>query len=105
VQAAADSALPGTMTVRLGPTNLLAQLDLLTVFAVGPAGDKQDYAFKLIESNEAVGVRVLRGGWPTVAAFRTGASGAKASVAGFEFAGPMGVGVFHPRQKSPPAGK
>jgi hypothetical protein len=94
-----DSLLPGTVTMQLGPTNKLAQLDLLTVFAVYRGGEKKDYVFKLVESNNAVGARVHRGGLPTLVAFKTDPAVARASVTGFGFDGPVGVSVFRPGPK------
>jgi hypothetical protein len=99
IQSAADSILPGTMTMKLGPTNQLAQLDLLTVFAVCRGGETKDYAFKLVESNNAVGARIHREGFPTLVAFKTALSASQASLDGFPFTGPVGVSVFRPRPK------
>ena len=97
IESAADSILPGTVTMQLGPTNKLAQVDLLTVFAVYRGGEKKDYAFKLLESNNAVGARIHREGLPTLVAFKTDPASGKASVTGFPFSGPVGVYVFKPQ--------
>jgi hypothetical protein len=99
IESAADAILPGTVTMELGPTNQVATLDVLTVFAVYPGGDNADYAFKLLESNTAVGARIHRQGLPTVVAFRTDPGADRASLAGLEFSGPVGVGVFKPKPK------
>ena len=85
--------------MQLGPTNKLAQLDLLTVFAVYRGGEKKNYAFKLLESNNAVGARIHRDGLPTLVAFRTDPAAGKASLTGFGFSGPVGVDVFKPTTK------
>lgn len=95
---AADEMFPGTRTYRLGPTNQLAQLDLITAFVVFPAGQKGDYVFKLVESPHAVGARVLRAGLPTIVAFKTDPHVPTASVAGLDFSGPVGIGVFRPKK-------
>lgn len=94
-----DPILPGTAAMRLGPTNQLSQLDLITVIATYPAGSKRDYAFKLLESTSAVGARIHRDGWPTLVAFKTSTNEADASLTGFGFKGPVGVDVFRPKRK------
>lgn len=100
IESTADSILPGTATMRLGPTVALSDLDMVTVFAVYRPGEKKDYAFKLLESNTAVGARIHRAGLPTLVAFRTNSkSGTAASLTGFEFIGPVGVDVFRPKAK------
>jgi hypothetical protein len=101
IESAADSILPGTVTMQLGPTNKLAQLDLLTVFAVYRGGEKKNYAFKLLESNNAVGARIHREGLPTLVAFKTDVAVGEASLTGFGFSGPVGVHVFRPKQTKP----
>jgi hypothetical protein len=98
IESAADSFLPNTVTMQIGPTNRLAQFDLLTVFAAYRGGEKKDYVFKLVESNNAVGARIHREGLPTLVAFKTDPSAPKASVTGFGFEGPVGVSVFKPKQ-------
>lgn len=95
----AAPSLPGTMTVKVGPTNKVTQADLLTVFAIQPNGRKMDYAFKLVESNTAVGARIHREGLPTLVAFRLAATNATASLDGFKFEGAVGVSVFRPPRK------
>lgn len=99
IETLADSFLPGTITMRLGPTNRLARLDLITVFAVYRGGEKKDYLFKLLQSHTAVGVRIHREGLPTLVAFRTDPLAGSASLTGFEFSGPVGVDVFRPKRK------
>ena len=94
IESAVDQFLPGTVTMRLGPTNQLAELDLVTVFAVCREGRKTDYAFKLLESKSAVGARIHRDGLPTLVAFKTDPAATSASLTGFGFNGPVGVDVF-----------
>jgi hypothetical protein len=101
LESVADSILPGTVTMQLGPTNKLAQVDLLTVFAVYRGGEKKNYAFKLLESNNAVGARIHREGLPTLVAFKTDPAASKASLTGFPFSGPAGVYVFKPKPTKP----
>lgn len=100
VESAADAFLPDTTTMQMGPTNKLNQLDLITVFAVHGGGEKRDYVFKLVESNNAVGARIHREGLPTLVAFKTDPSVERASVTGFGFTGPVGVSAFKPKQKA-----
>jgi hypothetical protein len=100
IESSADALLPGTVTMRLGPTNQLARIDLLTVFAVYRGGEKKDYAFKLVESNTAVGARIYREGLPTLVAFRIDPAAGGSSLTGFGFSGPVGVDVFKPKQRA-----
>ena len=97
IESAADKILPGTQTMRLGPTNQFAELDLLTVFAVHRAGEKKDFAFRLLESQSAVGARIHRQGLPTLVAFKTDFAAPGASLTGFNFSGPVSVDVFRPK--------
>ena len=101
IESATDAFLPNTVTMQLGPTNKLARLDLLNVFVVCHGGEKKNYAFKLLESNNAVGARIHREGLPTLIAFKTDPSAGKASLTGFPFSGPVGVYVFNPKQTKP----
>jgi hypothetical protein len=100
IESPADALLPGTVTMRLGPTNQLARIDLLTVFAVYRGGVKKDYAFKLLESNTAVGARIYREGLPTLVAFRMDPAAGSSCLTGFGFNGPVGVDVFKPKQRA-----
>jgi hypothetical protein len=99
IESAADQLLPGTVTMQLGPTNKFVALDLVTVFAVYRGGEKKSYAFKLLESNSAIGARIHRDGWPTLVAFKIDAAAQSASLTGFSFSGPVGVDVFKPKQR------
>jgi hypothetical protein len=96
-ESASDKILPDTLTVRLGPTNKLAEFNCLTVFAINRANDPQELAFKLIESNHAIGARIHRNGLPVLAAFKTDQSLETSSLTGFVFSGPVGVSVFKPK--------
>lgn len=100
IESPADALLPGTCTVRLGPTNAVSELDLLVVCVVYPAGGPQGFAFKFLESPTALGARIHRQGLPTVVAFRTDPSVTAASLTGFVFDGPVGVGVFKPKPRA-----
>lgn len=98
----ADDFFPGTITTRIGPTNQLRQVDMITVFAIRPGGLARDYfAFKLVESNTAVGARIHRAGRPTLIAFALDASAPESSLDTFKFNGPAGVSVFRPKAKVP----
>ena len=98
VESSADAILPNTMTVKIGPTNKVSHVDLLTVFAIQPAGKGMDYVFKLVESNTAIGARIQRNGLPTLVAFRSNPTNSNSSLDSFKFTGPVGVAVFRPRQ-------
>ena len=99
IESSLDLTLPGTATLQLGPTNSLTALDVVTVFAVYPAGQNRDYAFKLLESNNAIGARIHRDGLPTLVAFRTDPGADNPSLIGFAFRGPVGVDVFKLKKK------
>jgi hypothetical protein len=101
VDCPADVLLPGTVTMQMGPTNRLERADSIVVLALTRSGTRSDYAFRLIESDSAVGVRIHRQGWPTLIAFRLDAGAAEASLTGFKFQGPVGVDVFRPRRGHP----
>jgi hypothetical protein len=100
IESPADSVISNTVTMVCGPTNKVTTLDVITVLAVYTEGEKQDFAFKLLESKTAVGARIHRAGLPTLVAFKTAAAAAGASLTGFEFSGPVGVAVFTPKQRT-----
>jgi len=98
IDSPANAILPGTATMQLGPTNKVIHVDLITVFAVYRGGEKKEYAFKLLESNTAVGARIHRDGLPTLVAFKIDPAAGSASLTGFGFNGPVGVDVFRPKR-------
>ena len=100
IDSAADALLPGTVTMQLGPTNKLAQLHVLTVFALRHGGEKKSYMFKLVESASSIGAQVHRDGLPTLIAFKTDSAAESASLAGFGFDGPVGVYVYKPKHRA-----
>lgn len=100
IESPADALVPGTITVRVGPTNAVSELDLLTVCVVYPVGGEQGFAFKFLESPTALGARIHRQGLPTVVAFRTDPAVPSASLTGFGFNGPVGVAVFKPKPRA-----
>lgn len=105
IESATDAILPGTVTMRLGPTAALDTLDILTVFAIYRPGEKKDYAFKFLESDTAVGARIHRAGLPTLVAFKIDSkAGTTASLIGFAFSGPVGVDVYRPKVKESKTG-
>ncbi len=99
IDSIADGIFENTVTVQLGATNAMVELNLLTVFATHRAGERGELAFRLLEGNDAIGARIHREGHPTLIAFRTGPADEKASLTGFEFAGPVGVSVFSPKKR------
>ncbi len=99
VESEIDHLFPGTVTMRLEAPAKLTRVGVTTVFAVSPASQKRDYAFKLLESTSSVGARIHRDGLPTLVAFRTIPEGQPASLTGFHFDGPVGIDVFRPKQK------
>jgi hypothetical protein len=95
----ADRLFPGTVTMQLGPTNKVSQLDLVTIFALSRKGANTEFAFKLLEGNGAIAARIHRAGLPTLVAFRTDLAVERPSVTGFTFHGPVGVDIYKPKAK------
>jgi hypothetical protein len=99
VESAADKILSNTLTVEMGPTNKLAELELLTVMVPHRAGANRELAFRLLKGDNAIGARIHRDGYPTLIAFKQDLSISKASLTGFAFAEPAGVSVFQSKKK------
>ena len=99
VETEAAGFFENTATMQLGPTNKVARLDLLTVYAVNPKGGHREYAFRLLEGNGAIGARIHRDGLPTLVAFKTDPAMSHPTVTGFGFDGPVGVDVFRPKPR------
>lgn len=67
---------------------------------VGHSGSaKRSLAFKLLESDSAIGVRVHRDGLPTLIVFRKGTVSGEAVLTGLKFNQPVAVDVFKPKRK------
>ena len=94
-------AAEGFETFSLASPGRLQRFDVVTVFCATPATVPREYAFRLLESSSAVGVRVHRDGLPALIAFRTADGSSPASLTSFEFQGPVGVDVFKPRTPKP----
>ncbi len=60
---------------------------------------KRSLAFKMLESDSAIGVRVHRDGLPTLVAFRKGTTTGEAVLTGLKFYQPVAVDVFKPKRK------
>ena len=71
----------------------------VTVLVVHPEQSRRSLAFKLLESDTAIGVRVHRDGLPTLAAFRKTSCAGEANLTGMKFNGPAAVDVFRPKKK------
>lgn len=69
----------------------------VTVLAAQGSGPRVSVVAKLLQSDSAFGVRVHRDGLPVLAAFRVAPGAGPATLAGFEFTGPVGVDVFRPK--------
>ena len=90
-----------TIVVLSPPNEAATTLELILVFAVRPAGRRADYAFKLLESDNAVGARIHRDGYPTLVGFQLGQPVPAPSLSGFKFSGLVGVDVFRPKARPP----
>ncbi len=71
----------------------------ITVLVFHPEQSRRSLAFKLLESDTAIGVRVHRDGLPTLAAFRKTSCTGEANLTGMKFDGPVGVDVFRPKKR------
>lgn len=71
----------------------------ITVLVVHAGQSRRSLAFKLLESDTAIGVRVHRDGLPTLAAFRKTGCVGEANLTGMKFDGPAAVDVFRPKKK------
>ncbi len=71
----------------------------VTVLVVHPEQTRRSLAFKLLESDTAIGVRVHRDGLPTLAAFRKASCVGEANLTGMKFNAPVAVDVFRPKKK------
>jgi hypothetical protein len=60
---------------------------------------RRSLAFKLLESESAIGVRVHRDGLPTLLAIRRNGVVGEANLTGMKFNGPAAVDVFRPRRR------
>ena len=93
------SAVSKRWLAQTGPTNKVAELRLLTVLVPHRAGQERSLAYKILESQNAIGARLYRDGLPTLVAFRTEAAPGEVSLGGLNFTGPVAVDVFHPKRK------
>jgi hypothetical protein len=85
--------------LRAGVTNKVTEFRQITVLVTHEKDRKRSLAFKLLESETAIGVRVHRDGLPTLIAFRKNDVGGEANLTGLKFTGPVAVDVFRPKRK------
>ena len=71
----------------------------VTILAVHPDQSRRSLAFKLLESDTAIGARIHRDGLPTLVAFRKASCAGEANLTGLKFTAPVAVDVFRPRKK------
>jgi hypothetical protein len=89
----------GLKCLRAGVTNKIVEFRQITVLVPHAKDRGRALAFKLLESESAIGVRVHRDGLPTLIAFRKSPTAAGADLTGLKFFGPVAVDVFRPRRK------
>jgi hypothetical protein len=89
----------GMRCLRAGITNKVIEFRQVTVLVPHGKDKKRSLAFKLLESETAIGVRVHRDGLPTLIAFRKSSVGGEANLTGLKFTGPVGVDVFSSKRK------
>lgn len=71
----------------------------LTILAVHPGEKRRSLAFKLLESDTAIGARIHRDGLPTLVAFRKASCSGEANLTGLKFTAPVAVDVFRPKPR------
>jgi len=85
--------------LRAGVTEKVAELRQIIVLVPHEKNRKRSLAFKLLESDTAIGVRAHRDGLPTLIAFRKYHGTAEADLTGLKFTAPVAVDVFRPKRK------
>lgn len=105
VQALSDSASANLaitasrlVQLRAGVTNKLDEYRQLTVLVPHEKAAKRSLAFKLLESDTAIGLRVHRDGLPTLVAFHKSPGTGEANLTGMKFTAPAAVDVFRPKR-------
>jgi hypothetical protein len=101
VDSTADRLLPGTVTMQVGPRAKQTKLDLITVLAVYPPGKRQYIRFRLLANDTAVGARLVGPTIQTIVAFKTQTNSSSGNLTGFQFEGPVGVGIYKPKRSGP----
>lgn len=77
-----------------------AEFQHLSIFSVHTNQVRPSLAFKLLESDTAIGARVHRDGLPTLVAFRKASCLGEANLTGLKFTAPVAVDVFRPKPRS-----
>jgi hypothetical protein len=85
--------------VRSGTTNKTVEFRQVTALVPHAQDGGRSLAFKLLESDSAIGMRVHRDGLPTLIAIRTDAAAAEANLTGLKFTGPVAVDIFRPKRR------
>ncbi len=85
--------------VRSTAAGKVLEFHQVTVLVVHPEQTRRSLAFKLLQSDTAIGVRVHRDGLPTLAAFRKASWVGEANLTGMKFNAPVAVDVFRPKKK------
>ena len=88
---------PGWVCVRSGTTNQAVEFRQITAMVPHEKQGRRSLAFKFLESDSAIGLRVHRDGLPTLIAFHKGAA-VEANLTGLKFTGPVAVEVFRPKK-------
>jgi hypothetical protein len=88
-----------TVWVGSGTTNKTSEFWHLAALVPHEGAARRALAFKLLESDTAIGMRVHRDGLPTLLALRRRGTSGEADLTGLRFPGPVAVDVFQPRTK------
>lgn len=89
----------GLKCLRAGVTDKISDYRQITVLVPHEKDARRSLAFKLLESDTAIGVRVHRDGLPTLVAFRKSTTSGEANLTGLKFSGPVAVDVFRPKRR------
>ena len=76
-----------------------AEFYQITILVIHPDQTRRSLAFKLLESDTAIGARIHRDGLPTLVAFRKTSCVGEANLTGLKFTASVAVDVFRPRKK------
>jgi hypothetical protein len=86
-----DRDFPNQWHVEAGTQEKRKEIGVFTIIVPHRAGRRAEWVSERLESDSAVGVRIVRGGKPVIVGFRkTGAKGS-AALAGLTFDGPVAV--------------
>jgi hypothetical protein len=94
-----EPGVHGAACARSGVTNQTPEFRQLLALVPHEGHARRSLAFKLLESDTAIGLRVHRDGLPTLVAFRKDSVAGEANLTGLKFTGAVAVDIFRPKRK------